>query len=131
MAPTFHNYAGTEAKSQDFHYSQAVRVGNTVKCSGQGGWYESGEIEPNLEKQVALALENVERALKAVDERLSWANVYAIRSYHIDIDASADFVIEGFKKHMPNHRPVFTCVQISKLGIEGMQVEIEVEALLE
>jgi len=131
MAPTFHNYAGTESKAQDFHYSQAVRVGNIVKCSGQGGWYESGEIEPNLEKQVALALENVERALKAVDERLSWANVYAVRSYHIDIDESAGFVINGFKKHMPNHRPVFTCVQIGKLGIEGMQVEIEVEALLE
>jgi enamine deaminase RidA (YjgF/YER057c/UK114 family) len=32
--------------------------------------------------------------------------------------------------HMPDHRPVWTCVEIRKLGVPGMKVEIEVEAVL-
>ena len=39
--------------------------------------------------------------------------------------------IEGWRRVMPDHRPVWTCVEITKLGIEGMQIEIEVEALVE
>jgi len=32
---------------------------------------------------------------------------------------------------MLERRPVFTCVVIKKLGIGGMQIEIEVEAIAE
>ncbi|KAH7085881.1 Endoribonuclease L-PSP/chorismate mutase-like protein [Paraphoma chrysanthemicola] len=131
MPAIFGNYAGTEAKSKAFHYSQAVKVGNLVKISGQGGWDAQGDMASTASQQVALALENVEKALKAVDGSLSWKNVYAIRSYHTDIEESADLCIEGWRRVMPNHRPVWTCVEITKLGIEGMQIEIEVEALVE
>ncbi|KAH7095526.1 endoribonuclease L-PSP [Paraphoma chrysanthemicola] len=131
MPAIFGNYAGTDAKSKAFHYSQAVKVGNLVKISGQGGWDAQGDIASTASRQVELALENVEKALKAADESLSWKNVYAIRSYHTNIEESADLCIEGWRRVMPNHRPVWTCVEITKLGIEGMQVEIEVEALVE
>jgi enamine deaminase RidA (YjgF/YER057c/UK114 family) len=131
MPATFRNYAGTESKSEAFHYSQSVKVGNIVKISGQGGWDSEGNIATYASKQVELALENVEKALQTVDKSLDWKNVYAIRSYHTNIDESADLCIEGWRGVMPNHRPVWTCVEITKLGIEGMQIEIEVEALAE
>jgi enamine deaminase RidA (YjgF/YER057c/UK114 family) len=131
MPAHFANYAGTESKSESFHYSQAVKVGNIVKISGQGGWDAEGNMASSAAKQVELALENVERALKAADSSLSWSNVYAIRSYHTNIDESAELAIEGWRRVMPQHRPVWTCVEISKLGVEGMQIEIEVEALVE
>ncbi|KAL1800330.1 hypothetical protein ACET3X_000672 [Alternaria dauci] len=115
MPAKFGNYAGTESKSEAFHYSQAVRVGNIVRISGQGGWDAEGNMAPDARTQVELALRNIEMALQSVEESLSWKNVYAIRSYHINIDESA----------------VWTCVEITKLGIEGMQIEIEVEALVE
>ncbi|KAJ4990934.1 RutC family protein YjgH 2 [Stagonosporopsis vannaccii] len=130
MSAVFGNYTGTESKSESFHYSQAVKVGNIVKISGQGGWDAEGNMDSSAPKQVELALENVERALKAVDNSLTWRNVYAIRSYHTDIDESAELCIEGWRRVMPDHRPVWTCVEITKLGIEGMQIEIEVEALV-
>ncbi|CAI7632848.1 unnamed protein product [Penicillium discolor] len=114
----FFNYDGTEANSESFHYSQAVRIGNTIKTSGQGGWDESGNVHPDVEQQVAIAFENVEKALKSVDSRLSWENVYA----------TFDMVTGNFKKVLPGHRPIWTCVEIGKLGIEGMVIEIEVEA---
>ncbi|PLB41683.1 YjgF-like protein [Aspergillus candidus] len=128
--PQFFNYPGTEANSESFHYSQAVRVGNTVKTSGQGGWDANGSITPDVETQVAIAFENVEKALQSVDSRLSWQNVYAVRSYHINVEQTFDVVTANFKRVIPNHRPIWTCVEIGKLGIEGMLIEIEVEAAL-
>lgn len=124
----FFNYPGTEANSESFHYSQTVRIGNTLKTSGQGGWYEDGTVEADVEKQVTIAFENVEKALKSVDERLSWENVYAVRSYHVNVEETFEMVTGNFKKRLPNHRPIWTCVEIGKLGIEGMVIEIEVEA---
>ncbi|KAF2850213.1 YjgF-like protein [Plenodomus tracheiphilus IPT5] len=131
MPVKFGNYTGTDSKSKNFHYSQAVKVGNLVKISGQGGWDTDGNMASGASKQVELALENVERALQSADRSLSWRNVYAIRSYHTNIDESAELCIEGWRRLMPGHRPVWTCVEITKLGIEGMQIEIEVEALVE
>lgn len=131
MPSNFANFAGTESKSQAFHYSKAVKIGNLVKISGQGGWDSEGNMAPSAAKQVQLALENLERALKAADSSLTWRSVYAIRSYHTNIDELAELAIEGWRRVMPQHRPVWTCVEISKLGIEGMQIEIEVEALVE
>lgn len=131
MPASFGNYAGAESKSELFHYSQVVQVGNIVKISGQGGWDTEGSMASSASEQVKLALENVEKALRAANDKLSWNNVYAIRSYHTNIDESADLCIVGWRRVMPQHRPVWTCVEVTKLGIEGMQVEIEVEALVE
>jgi enamine deaminase RidA (YjgF/YER057c/UK114 family) len=125
------NYPGTEPNSASFHYSQAVRLGNVIKTSGQGGWGETGTVvADDISKQITLAFDNVEKALKSVDSRLSWEDVYAVRSYHIDLEATFEVVTGEFKKRIRTHRPVWTCVQVGKLGIEGMGVEIEVEAYI-
>ncbi|CAI6336090.1 unnamed protein product [Periconia digitata] len=127
-APTFHNYATMEKKSEEFHYSQSTIVNGIIKTSGQGGWDAEGVITSDPKKQVEFAFENVVKALDAAKKGASWKDVYAVRSYHTNIDESAEYVIELFNNYMPDHRPIWTCVEISKLGIEGMQVEIEVEA---
>lgn len=130
--PTFHNYAGIGTKnSEAFHYSQAVKAGNIVRCSGQGGWDTDGTIETDPELQIGRAMENVEKALKAVDSNLGWRNVYAIRSYHVDMEGTFDMMTKEFKRLLPAHRPVWTCVEVGKLGIPGMLVEVEVEAWIE
>ncbi|KAH9221027.1 endoribonuclease L-PSP [Leptodontidium sp. 2 PMI_412] len=124
----FFNYPGTETNAEQYHYSQAVKIGNTVRTSGQGGWDEKGNVEPDLERQIGLTFDNILKALKAVDSRLSLDDVYAIRSYHLDVDTSFNIMTTQFREQFPNHRPIWTCIQIGKLGLEGMQVEIEVEA---
>jgi enamine deaminase RidA (YjgF/YER057c/UK114 family) len=86
MPAIFGNYPGTDSKSEAFHYSQAVKVGNIVKCSGQGGWDAKGNMASSASERVKLALDNVEKALQAVDTSINWKNVYAIRSYHTNID---------------------------------------------
>lgn len=125
----FANYPGVGTTNSDaYSYSQAVKVGSIVKCSGQGGWDSEGKMVGDVAAQIPQAFENVEAALKAVDPNASWKNVYAVKSYHLDIDGAFELMVEHFKQWMPDHRPVWTCVQIGKLGLEGMEVEIEVEA---
>ncbi|KAK1595547.1 endoribonuclease L-PSP [Colletotrichum navitas] len=126
----FFNYPGTEINAEQYHYSQAVKLGNIVRTSGQGGWDEKGGITSDIEKQIELAFDNILKSLKAVDSDLSLDNIYAIRSYHTDMDASFNIMTAQFKKLFPNHRPIWTCVQIGKLALEDMKVEIEAEALL-
>lgn len=37
-------------------------------------------------------------------------------------------MVRNFKKWMPNHQPIWTCVGVSRLGEDDMRVEIEVSA---
>lgn len=127
-SPQFFNYPGMEVNAEQYHYSQAVKLGNIVRTSGQGGWDEQGKITTSLEKQIEVAFSNVLKALKSVDSSLEFQHIYGIRSYHLDMDSSFDIMTVLFKELFPNHRPIWTCIQIGKLGLEGMQVEIEVEA---
>ncbi|PWI69174.1 hypothetical protein PCL_01559 [Purpureocillium lilacinum] len=127
-SPQFFNYPGTETIAEQYHYSQAVKLGSIVRTSGQGGWDKEGNIAVDIEKQIETAFGNVLQALQAADSRIKFRHVYAIRSYHVDMESSFDVMTALFKELFPNHRPVWTCIQIGKLGLEGMQVEIEAEA---
>jgi enamine deaminase RidA (YjgF/YER057c/UK114 family) len=59
-----------------------------------------------------------------------WKNVYSVRSYHIPVDEQATAaMVQNLKQWCgPDHRPVWTEVGVMRLGVEGMRVEIEVEA---
>ena len=56
-----------EKHLEEFHYSQAVRIGDTLDCSGQGGWDpETGEISDDLAIELEQAFKNVELCLKVL-----------------------------------------------------------------
>ncbi|KAH8666185.1 Endoribonuclease L-PSP/chorismate mutase-like protein [Ilyonectria robusta] len=113
----YSNYEGVGiTNNRLYSYSQAVRVGNVVKCSGQGG-------------QIELAFKNVEKNLKAAGAK-GWSDVYSVKSFHISLSSSFDLMVEAFRMWMPNHQPTWTCVGVTELGISGMIVEIEVEAVV-
>ncbi len=46
------------------------------------------------------------------------------------MDATFDTVVSTLKRLMPDHKPIWTCVQIVKLGLEGMAIEVEIEAMV-
>jgi enamine deaminase RidA (YjgF/YER057c/UK114 family) len=37
-------------------------------------------------------------------------------------------MVDNFKKYMPDHKPLWTCVQVEMLGEKEMDIEIEVIA---
>ncbi|KAK0640145.1 hypothetical protein DIS24_g9621 [Lasiodiplodia hormozganensis] len=126
----YFNEEGAGQKHSDLcHYSQAVVLGNIVKCSGQGGWDKTGALDANdIPRQVELAFENVDRVLQAAGLR-GWEDVYSVRSYHVvDIGLSYDKTVEMLKKRIPGHRPIWTAIAVPALAFPQMKIEIEVEA---
>ncbi|KAL1641698.1 hypothetical protein SLS61_010009 [Didymella pomorum] len=112
------------------HYSQTVDLGNgMIKCAGQGGWdSESGALDANdSTKQVQLAIENVDKILKAIGLR-GWEDVYLIRTYHTDIRTTFQTFVDALKERIPGHKPVWTCIGVQHLALPTMLIEVEVEA---
>jgi enamine deaminase RidA (YjgF/YER057c/UK114 family) len=128
---TYINEPGAGQKHSDLcHYSQAVHLpGDIVKCAGQGGWTNTGDLNAeNIRGQVDLAFENLDRVLHAAGLR-GWEDVYLVRSYHVDMDSSYEYVVEKLKTRIPGHRPVWTAIAVPRLAFPAMKIEIEVEAI--
>jgi enamine deaminase RidA (YjgF/YER057c/UK114 family) len=47
------------------HFSQALKIGDRVEISGQGGWNDELEIPDAIVSEIELAFENVQRTLAA------------------------------------------------------------------
>ncbi|KAK7439027.1 NRAMP-like transporter smf-3 [Stygiomarasmius scandens] len=127
---TFHSYDGKGVENANsFGYSESVRVENTVYISGQGGWTRTlpTKFAPTQLEQIDQAFENIEAALK--EEGATFENVFKVVSYHRPLDKTIlGRVGENFKKWMPNHKPLWTCVEVTRLGEDEMLVEVEVVA---
>ncbi|RDW63542.1 L-psp endoribonuclease family [Coleophoma cylindrospora] len=126
----FYAYAGKgEANLKVFGYQQAVRVGDRIECSGQGGWHhETGVFNTDINAQIDQAFENVDRNLKDAGGK-GWPQVFRVNSYHVPInDEALVAMVRNFKKWMPDHQPIWTCVGVPRLGEDDMRVEIEVSA---
>ncbi|KAI4594244.1 hypothetical protein KJ359_008519 [Pestalotiopsis sp. 9143b] len=123
-------YPGVGERNQKtFKYSQAVRVDNRIECAGQGGWNpETGEFYKEINEQIDQAFKNVEIALKHAGGK-GWSQVYRVNSYHVPINNEAiEAMVRNFKKWVPDHEPIWTCVGVPRLGEDDMRVEIEVVA---
>ncbi|MFD6400965.1 Rid family hydrolase [Nocardia sp. NPDC060249] len=116
------------------HYRQAVRVGDRVDISGQGGWNDDITFPESLEEEIVQAFENVERTLATVGA--TWADVIAVDSFHIPAvedtigDAHNRVMVEQFRKRMGERAPIWTQIGVAALGAPGMRVEIRVTALV-
>jgi enamine deaminase RidA (YjgF/YER057c/UK114 family) len=71
-----------ERQLRMFHYSQAVKVGNRIETSGQGGWDDDWQFSEALADEIAQAFRNVERTL--ANAGAGWEHVIAVNSYHLE-----------------------------------------------
>ncbi|MGW7514574.1 Rid family hydrolase [Streptomyces sp. NPDC054796] len=118
----------------NMHYQQAVRLGDRVEISGQGGWDDNFNFPESLEEEIVRAFENVERTLATAGA--TWRDVISVNSYHIP--DSPDFIgevhgrvmVEQFREHMGDRAPIWTQIGVPALGAPNMRVEIRVTALL-
>ncbi|KAK9900845.1 putative L-PSP endoribonuclease family protein [Cystobasidium minutum MCA 4210] len=124
---TYYSYPGVgEENKKNYSYSQAVRLGDRIECSGQGGWDpQTGKIDTEINAQIDQAFKNVEIALKDAGGK-GWDQVYRVVSYHIPLnDEALHAMVRNMKQWMPNHQPVWTCVGVTRLGLDDMRVEVE------
>ncbi|KAH8647680.1 endoribonuclease L-PSP [Xylariales sp. PMI_506] len=123
-------YEGVGVRNQkSFSYSQAVRICDRIECAGQGGWDPlTGNFNTEINAQIDQGFKNVEINLKDAGGK-GWSQVYRVTSYHVPINTEAiSAMVRNFKKYMPDHQPVWTCVGVPRLGEDDMRVEIEVYA---
>jgi enamine deaminase RidA (YjgF/YER057c/UK114 family) len=124
-----------ERMGQEYHYSQAVRIGDRIDISGQGGWDDDSVLPEAIEDEVRGAFENVERTLNSAGA--SWKDVVSVVSYHVPIDESQPNIdgsvlgqmIDEFRVRMPDQKPIWTTVGCTKLGAPGVRIEIAVTAV--
>ncbi|EHK40220.1 uncharacterized protein TrAtP1_006280 [Trichoderma atroviride] len=126
----YYSYEGVGKKNvEKYSYNQAVRVGDRIEISGQGGWHPTtGEFKSDINEQIDQAFANVELTLKDAGGK-GWSQVYRVNSYHLPLDdAALGAMVRNFKTYMPNHQPIWTCIGVQRLGEDPMRVEIEVVA---
>ncbi|MFB1294827.1 RidA family protein [Mycobacterium sp. pW049] len=124
-----------EKLRDSLHYSQAVRIGNWVEISGQGGVDDDLNFPESLEDEIVRAFDNVERTLAAAGA--GWRDVVHVNSYHVASqpdaigDAHNDVMVAQFRARMPDHAPIWTQTGVTVLGLPKMRVEIRVTAVVE
>jgi len=119
-----------ERQLEKFYYSQAVKIGNRIEISGQGGWNDDWKFPELLEDEIKQAFDNVGRTLKTAGA--SWDNVIEVISYHVDYQPEiAELMASLFRHYMPKQAPLWTLLGVARLGDPKMRVEIRVTAIVD
>ncbi|KAJ0414446.1 Endoribonuclease L-PSP/chorismate mutase-like protein [Aspergillus carlsbadensis] len=121
-----------EWAAENFHYNQAVRVGDLIKVSGQGGINpQTQTFPPDIASEIHHAFSNVDLALKTAGGT-GWNQVYSVRVYMLDPQdqAATAVLVQNLREWMPDHKPLFTYIGVKSLAMSEMRIEVEVEAHL-
>ena len=106
-------------------YSAAVRSGDMLYVSGQVGSLEDGSAEPDFERQVQQAFNNLEAVLAAAGA--SFDDVVDITSFHTDPEQQLPTVLAAKAKAFPSKPyPAWTAIGVNWLA--GFDFEIKVIA---
>lgn len=118
----------------EMHYSQAVRIGDRVEISGQGGWDDDLNFPDALEDEIVRAFDNVERTLALAGA--TWRDVISVDSFHIPTSPDSigedhnRVMVEQLRTRMGDRSPIWTQVGVSALGAPGMRVEVRATAVI-
>jgi enamine deaminase RidA (YjgF/YER057c/UK114 family) len=119
---------------RNFHYSQAVRYGDRVETSGQGGWDDDFRYPESVRDEIVQAFDNVERTLATAGA--SWRHVVSVHSYHVPgADGRIgpehlETMVDQFRRRMGDRAPLWTCIGVAALANPEMRVEIQVTGVV-
>ncbi len=117
--------AGRQALYEINHYSPAVKSGDLLFVSGQVGSREDGSPEPDFEKQVQLAFDNLNAILEAAG--CTFDDVVDVITFHTDPQAQFETVTAvRLKAFGEPPYPNWTAVGVNWLA--GFDFEIKVIA---
>ena len=107
-------------------YSQALRVGPWLFCSGQIPLDSSGSqiVGQDIKTQTKQVFENIKAVLSA--ENMTFENVVKSMVFLTDMKNFSEFN-RVYELYFSDHRPARSCVEVSNLP-KSVQVEVEVIA---
>jgi enamine deaminase RidA (YjgF/YER057c/UK114 family) len=117
--------AGRQALYEKNRYSAAIRSGDLLFVSGQVGSREDGSPEPDFDKQVQRAFDNLDAVLKAAG--CTFDDVVDVTTFHTDPQSQIETVLAVRAKAIgePPY-PNWTAVGVTWLA--GFDFEIKVIA---
>ena len=119
--------AGRQALYETYRYSAAIRSGDLLFVSGQVGSRDDGSPEPDFEKQVQLAFDNLAAVLKAAG--CTFDDVVDVTTFHTDAPAQLETVMAARLRAIGDPPyPNWTAVGVTWLA--GFDFEIKVVARL-
>jgi enamine deaminase RidA (YjgF/YER057c/UK114 family) len=116
-----------EAFYNNFHFSQATRVGDTIWVSGQTGI--DGAMKPGkgMEEQAQLAFQSLKTVLEAAGATLG--DVVELVTFHTNLRAEMTAFTKVKDSFFPKNYPAWTAVGVTELAIPGLLVEIRAVAV--
>ena len=110
-------------------YSQAVRSGNFLFCSGQLGIDPDTKalVENDIKKQTSQIFSNIKAVLNAAD--LNLTNIVKATIFLSDME-NFPIVNEIYAQHFEGHKPARSTVQAARLPLDAL-IEIECIAVYE
>ncbi len=126
---------GEIARTRNY-YRQALRIGDRIEISGQGGWDADFTLSAtSLEDEIVKACDNVETTL--AEAGAGWGDVVNVHSYHVPTSDDSiggqhmSVMVDQFRKRFGERLPLWTAVGVKALALPGQRVEIEVVAIVE
>jgi len=114
--------------ADQYHLSQALRVGDMVWVSGQVGFDPSAMVvPPSMSAQTRLAFQNLKSVLESAGATM--ADLVELTVYATDITELTDFgtIKDEF---VPAPYPAVTAVQISQLVLPTLKIEMKAVAVV-
>ncbi|MDZ7827477.1 MAG: RidA family protein [Gammaproteobacteria bacterium] len=111
-----------------FHFSQAVRSGELLLCSGQIGSDENGAIPDEFSAEAGQAWAAVGQVLAAAG--LDYGDIVEYTSYHVGLQETLPDFMATRDAVLAAPWPAWTAIGVTELAIPGARVEIRVTARL-
>ncbi|MEV4097334.1 NAD(P)-binding domain-containing protein [Streptosporangium saharense] len=111
------------------YYSHATRVGDLLFVSGQAALDEEGRVvgEGDMTRQSEYVMEMLARIL--ADQGCSFDDVTHIRTFLTDMSRLREYgAVRG--RHITGEPPASTTVEVSRLFVPGLLIEVEVVAAI-
>jgi len=119
--------AGRQALYDINRYSAAIRSGDLLFVSGQVGSREDGSPEPDFEKQVRLAFDNLAAVLRAAG--CSFDDIVDVTTFHTDPATQWDSVT-AVRLQVIGEKPYPNWTAVGVNWLAGFDFEIKVIARL-
>ena len=113
--------------NERYHYSPAVRAGDTLYVAGQVGRDADMNVVVGKEAQLVQAFENLKTVLEAASA--SFDDVVEIVTYHTDMRDLA-LVVKVKDRYFTGRYPAWTGVGVTSLSTPGLEFEIKATAYL-
>ena len=110
------------------HFSQAIRVGDTVWVSGQVGVDAQLTPAAGMAAQARLAFEGLRRVLAQAGATL--ADVVELTTFHLDLRGDMGEFGKVKDQFLPRDFPAWTAVGVTQLALPKLLVEIRAVAVV-